>query len=123
MHQISIIFWTPRSTITKFLILVILNFLFLNCALELCYSKSITCGIVKPIHIDNQIAVTERYGKSFRGQIKGVTVLVLRGTSNYYTKLLSHISIRNSQMLGLTLLSRAQDPTDYRNKMRGCCLR
>jgi len=80
MHQISIIFCTPSSIITKFLILVILNFLFLNCALELCYSKSITCGIVKPIHIDNQIAVTERYGKSFRGQIKGVTVLVLRGS-------------------------------------------
>ena len=56
------------------MILVLLNFLFISSAPEFYYSRNITLYIVQAIRWDYRITITELYGRSFRGQIKGVPV-------------------------------------------------
>lgn len=61
-------------------ILLTTNLLFLMFALEACYGKDAFVEVAEAIRKDNRIVVTERYGKSLRGEIDGTTILVLRGT-------------------------------------------
>ena len=69
-----------KSISIHHLILLIANLLFLMFALEACGERNTPFDFAEGLRKHNKITVTEQYGKSLRGAIDGIGILVLRGT-------------------------------------------